>query len=281
MKHLDASWNRPLIQEFVENIAALVISRLPATQENPVGGHFAGQYVGVAGEGLDFFFHHLVNGERLARNRSEACFRRVNEKLERLKASPELLASWQSRNTDEEMYGGAIRAGEYIFSFSGLSEHADEMICLLVAIELEALSCDEAYRIAKETGNQLYLDFLTDPIHELNEFRIQKYLPNPWYEPRIVTDGKGGIEMHFVLIDGEDVIDSRVITTLEDGVTFAMACTQLIGLDTQGIDNGAIVCELLKACRLRHAAELEAMQTKAHKAFLEKSRQTQESRLLT
>lgn len=52
------------------------------------------------------------------------------EKGRRLIEHPDHLSSWQSRDPDNSKWGGAIRVGEFILSFSGLPELVDEALML-------------------------------------------------------------------------------------------------------------------------------------------------------
>lgn len=52
------------------------------------------------------------------------------EKARRLAEHPEHISSWQSRDTINDQWGGAIKTGAFIFSFSGLPELWDEAIVL-------------------------------------------------------------------------------------------------------------------------------------------------------
>jgi len=56
------------------------------------------------------------------------------EKATRLYKNPQHDSSFQSRDASRNMYQGAIRAGNYIFSFSGLDEEEDEATSLMSAI---------------------------------------------------------------------------------------------------------------------------------------------------
>lgn len=58
------------------------------------------------------------------------CYNISCEKAERLIAHPHHVSSWITRSEDLGQYGGAIRAGNCNIAFSGLSEHADEAVCL-------------------------------------------------------------------------------------------------------------------------------------------------------
>lgn len=88
-------------------------------------------------------------------DKEEKYFLLCQEKARRLMANPEHLSSWQSRNVEEERYGGAIRTPNYILAFSGLTEKADEAILVNAALELEMLDISSASAIASHSGNEL------------------------------------------------------------------------------------------------------------------------------
>lgn len=52
------------------------------------------------------------------------------EKSRRLREHPDHLSSWQSRDPSSNKWGGAIRVGQFILSFSGLPELVDEALML-------------------------------------------------------------------------------------------------------------------------------------------------------
>ena len=89
------------------------------------------------------------------------------EKAERLrkhfKRDHTAISSWQTRNEDERMYGGAViatpRGG--IVSFSGLPEHYDEALCVGVTYELELENEIRTNRIADVSNNEV-LRLLSD-----------------------------------------------------------------------------------------------------------------------
>ncbi len=83
----------------------------------------------------------------------------ADEKAARLAQHPEHVSSWQSRdvsppNKMDHKYGGAIRVSpELIFSFSGFSEHEDEMLCAIAAWHINLLNVTELGQIAATSGN--------------------------------------------------------------------------------------------------------------------------------
>ena len=61
------------------------------------------------------------------------------EKARRLALHPEHTSSWQSRNPEDNQWGGAIRCGKYIYSFSGLPELGDEALMMYAAAICDGL----------------------------------------------------------------------------------------------------------------------------------------------
>ena len=55
------------------------------------------------------------------------------EKVARLARHPDHRTSYESRDPEENKWGGAVRIGDYIFSMSGLPELADEAVMLTTA----------------------------------------------------------------------------------------------------------------------------------------------------
>lgn len=84
----------------------------------------------LADAGSGMFYTVALIGEtpqEKTRKYLELC----QEKARRLAQHPEHVSSWQTRNPPER-WGGAIRADEHIFSFSGLPELGDEALMLKV-----------------------------------------------------------------------------------------------------------------------------------------------------
>lgn len=63
------------------------------------------------------------------------------------------VSSWQSRNTQYEQWGGAIKTPRHIYSFSGFPELYDEAFMLVLACELSHLSVEDAQAIAVTSAN--------------------------------------------------------------------------------------------------------------------------------
>jgi hypothetical protein len=79
------------------------------------------------------------------------------------------LSSFQSRDTEKDQWGGAIFAGDYILSFSGMSgELMDESIMLLLALELKLISFETAQSIIWLSNNEQFNKLAFAFIHPLN-----------------------------------------------------------------------------------------------------------------
>ena len=79
------------------------------------------------------------------------------EKAGRLGFFSDQCTSWQSRNMAEEKYGGAIRSGQYILSFSGFPEHWDEACMCIFGLYRCGLSKVDLQRI-KEISENPFID---------------------------------------------------------------------------------------------------------------------------
>ena len=81
------------------------------------------------------------------------------EKANRLLQNKKHISSWQSRDFDNNKYGGAIKtpSGE-IISMSGLPEYGDEACCLVLAIEIGWMQEEFAEEIVEISGNNLFLE---------------------------------------------------------------------------------------------------------------------------
>jgi hypothetical protein len=77
----------------------------------------------------------------------------VQEKARRLWVAHSHRSSWQSRNVEENKFGGAVRVGGLIISFSGLTESADEIISLGLAYVLGVADKSDIFAISKISAN--------------------------------------------------------------------------------------------------------------------------------
>jgi hypothetical protein len=74
------------------------------------------------------------------------------EKAVRLLKCPEHVSSYQSRNPDMRMWGGAIRCSPFIISFSGLPELDDESLSIIIALRQGFLHEDLVHQILNQRG---------------------------------------------------------------------------------------------------------------------------------
>ena len=122
--------------------------------EGKTGGYFC---LADAGTGNPLFEPALIG--TVPQEKKEKYLAFCQEKAKRLANHPEHEASWESRNEEANEWGGALRIGTLIFSFSGLPEWGDEALMLILAevhfstfgdidIMLEA-----AHRIVSKTRN--------------------------------------------------------------------------------------------------------------------------------
>lgn len=131
-------------------------------KEHHTGGYFCLKAVGANG--------FLVNPTLVGRSNGqdaryvEFCQEKANRLEAAYLANPHTAkSSWQSRNPDEEKWGGAIlgpdsQNRQYVFSFSGLPELCDEAVTLLTAVEVGHLTPDEAIDIGEISGSDDLLD---------------------------------------------------------------------------------------------------------------------------
>jgi hypothetical protein len=68
------------------------------------------------------------------------------EKARRLGSQPEHSLSLESRDEAQDRWGGAVRGGNFIASFSGFPERLDEVVSAAVLCMLDDLSIGEARR---------------------------------------------------------------------------------------------------------------------------------------
>lgn len=140
--------------------AALDYVRPAATARDPkrTGGWFSFARANADGVVTPVigFAVGMVSAERFDKYR-----RLANEKAYRLGTLPEHISSWQSRNADAGKFGGAIRCYEdrLIFSFSGFSEHEDELLCTIAADKLGLIKNTRIQKIRKISENQLLHEY--------------------------------------------------------------------------------------------------------------------------
>ncbi|MDO8530278.1 MAG: hypothetical protein Q7S10_02630 [bacterium] len=120
-----------------------------------------GGYLTIRDGFCDIIFITVLLGScKAARARDYHAF--SIEKAHRLFCNKGHISSWQSRVETDNMYGGAIRAlsCNHIYSFSGLPELADEVVCLETAIHHGSITRDDAEGITKISNNTMYRQYL-------------------------------------------------------------------------------------------------------------------------
>lgn len=79
----------------------------------------------------------------------------TQEKARRLASNRFHVSSWESREPQNQKYGGAIRVGDLILSFSGIPEEGDEMLCLTIASFYGWIGGKEIDEILEKSSNRL------------------------------------------------------------------------------------------------------------------------------
>ncbi len=146
------------IIDIAERIIALLVNEYPelTTSKNILK---TGGYISVFDLGDKRLEYVGVVGEPAPHEKWSAYAYNSGEKGTRLLATHEELGhltSFESRDPENGKWGGAIVAGYYIFSFSGLPEQADEAVMLVVAVELNVLSLVDASAIAIKNNNEIF-----------------------------------------------------------------------------------------------------------------------------
>lgn len=139
----------------VGEAVGLVIEHLDREAGKPQerrGGYFCYGLETPAGASL--LVHAQIGRVRFEKEDKYCAF--SLEKMERLVGRPGDCSSWQTRDPDHDMYGGAIRAKGAILSFSGLPEEADEAAMLLAAVKLGALAPHDGGNIGSVSKNATY-----------------------------------------------------------------------------------------------------------------------------
>ena len=135
----------------------------------------------IYSKGQGFLYPQHVGN--FPQEKSVRYFRLSQEKTHRvfahwLRDPNEALSSYQTRNKEKDMWGGAVLFPHYlngelegIVSFSGLSELADEAVSLALGIHVLNFPCDYkdlARRVVEASNNQVYREM--SQILEKNTF---------------------------------------------------------------------------------------------------------------
>jgi len=147
-------------------IAEEVMARFLLLPENPKPERTGG-FIAV----LEFFGPKMLMVNELGvceRKLQARCFGYCQEKVRRLfdNAAKGHVSSWQSRDPDNKKYGGAItvhmygkgcrEAKDIIGAVSGLVEHGDEAVTLVIWMIFHWLILSEAQAIADISENPLF-----------------------------------------------------------------------------------------------------------------------------
>ncbi|RJQ36432.1 hypothetical protein C4552_04045 [Candidatus Parcubacteria bacterium] len=151
----DRDWNlhRNILPVVIGAVRDVIV-KLPTDEPERSGGYFC------LLERDDLAPTAMVRVGNPAPARLAEYLSRAGAKAHRLRGhSDQEPSSWVTRNLLlGRHYGGAIRAGEYILSFSGLPELAEEAAMLLAAWRLGWLTRDQAGVIATLSNNRFFLD---------------------------------------------------------------------------------------------------------------------------
>lgn len=148
----DLGW----LEEIAHNALRVVLANLD--DKTRTGGYFCFIGWGPALKAV-FAVGRVADAEK---RRQYIAF--CQEKCWRLAERPNDISSWETRDEPAERYGGGIRVGgtdPYAasagwFAFSGLPEHADEALVLLMLLKLRSHAVEKAFAIATISGNELY-----------------------------------------------------------------------------------------------------------------------------
>jgi len=149
------------VQRVVKEAVNEVLSaEKPEVLKGRKGGYFCLRILGAD----DFLIKPMLVGE-VTNGRDTRYIQLCQEKALRLEAEYPArghVSSWQSRDPEQERWGGAIlgpdeQNRQYAFSFSGLPELCDEVAMLLTAVKVGHLTQDEAIEIARISGNDLFI----------------------------------------------------------------------------------------------------------------------------
>lgn len=101
-------------------------------------------------------------GDNPAEKFAGRCFNAL-EKGERIFDNPGTKSSWQTRDGVKK-WGGAVRTPDFILSFSGLPEHADEALVVITAINMGWLDSSSAIHLLKISSNHIGLRLVTGDV---------------------------------------------------------------------------------------------------------------------
>lgn len=151
----------------VPKIAAKVIRFTNDSEPEGTGGYFGLRSLNER----SFMVGPMLSGEIDNDRKSDLCLKNCWEMTNRLISTNERynhISSYQSREPQNGKYGGAIIGTDdndckCVLVFSGIfTEHTNETIALLVAIEVGLLTEEQAAAIAQISGNTVYFKIVGD-----------------------------------------------------------------------------------------------------------------------
>jgi len=189
----------------------------------------------------------------------EPCSEYSAEKIGRMRAIPAHKTSWATRLPEHGMFGGGIGTPKFYIASSGLSEHGDEAVDLVLSVAAGWLSADEAFEIAYGTGNNVYMSLIildSDELEREQADLVSQIKPTPWWTAQAQAS-EGVVIVKLALLDGVDgtagtVFRSFTIKSVEEAFTLLGTPDQLIGVT---LDEGAFLDAFAEAA-LQRTAEL-------------------------
>ncbi len=82
----------------------------------------------------------------------------AQEKPVRLLEHPDHCLSWESRDPDNNKWGGAVNDGLFVWSFSGLSEEQDEALVLMASHLCGRIRNGDPKAMAEISNNRIIID---------------------------------------------------------------------------------------------------------------------------
>jgi|GEM_PF-2346212 len=145
---MDALGQLPELSQFLSSILHGVLAASGRHEELESAGN-AGGYYCIADQGTILPLAIIPVGE-IPSDKGAGRAARCIEKAARLSRHPRHDRSWESRDPERDMWGGAVRGRRFIHSFSGLPEELDEVFCCIVACALGDMSKESARRMIGE-----------------------------------------------------------------------------------------------------------------------------------
>lgn len=117
------------IRAFVEAAEHIVRGSLGSFRNRPDWNGGSGGYLCIADVATGSPLAITIIG-RVPIEKAQKHLFYCQEKAQRLATHPEHETSFESRNPDANQWGGAVRSGSFILSFSGFSEQIDEAVMM-------------------------------------------------------------------------------------------------------------------------------------------------------